>query len=102
MIISPLRAFMATPFTSMLTNSSAIAHSRKVRGICGRDDAAATVVNHVFKFVPIVLHEALHRPRRCIPQRADGMAFDAVGDIDEEIEVLAAGSAAENSLEQTI
>src|SRR5579863_1750874 len=88
MIISPLRAFMATPFTSILTNSSAITRAlqfspRRV------DDTAAAVVDHVFKFVPEVLEEALHGPCRRIPQGADRVPLDAIGDVDEQRELFA-------------
>src|ERR1700733_11479236 len=101
MIISPLRAFMATPFTSMLTNSSAIActlgfDERRV------DDAAATVVNHVFKLVAEVLEEALYRPSRRIAERADRVALDAIGDVEEQIELLAARRAGKHTPQEAV
>src|SRR5580704_3005051 len=102
MIISPLRALMATPFTSMLTKSSAITHFLQLGAARGIDDAAAAMVDHVFEFVPVVLHEALHRPRRGIPKRTDGVALNAIGDIDEKIQVLASGSAAEHAQQQAV
>src|SRR5580658_2688527 len=102
MIISPLRALMATPFTSMLTKSSAITRSLQLGAARCIDDAAAAVVNHVFEFVPVVLQEALHRPRRGIPERADGMALNAIGDIDEKIQVLATRGAAKYAQQQTV
>src|ERR1700730_13585294 len=98
MIISPLRAFMATPFTSMLTNSSAIAHLRRLSARPRRKTAAA-VVDHVFKLVPIVLEEPLPRPCRGIPERADRVPLDAVCNVDEEIQILPPRRAAEHAQE---
>ena len=53
------------------------------------DDAAAAVIDHVFELVPVVLEEALHRPGRRIAERADGVAFDAVGDVEQQVQLLA-------------
>src|SRR5579863_5667630 len=100
MIISPLRAFTGLPLISMLTNSSAM--------LCRPgselflDEAAPAVIDHVFELVPVVLEEALHRPSRCIPERADGVSLDAVGDIDEERQLLAPRLAREHALEQPV
>src|SRR6516165_6517538 len=107
MIISPLRAFIGMPFTSMLTNSSLI------RGRCGAapsgrhlplllDDAASAVVDHVLELVAVVLQEALYRPRRGVPERADGVPLDAVGDIEQEREVLAPPLTGQHPLEHAI
>src|SRR5882672_2249798 len=103
MIIWPLRALSGWPFTSMLTSSSAMA----VR-ISGRsrdavsDHAAALVFDHVFEFVAEVLDGALHGPRRRVAERADRVAFDAVRDIDDEVQVLHAPFACEDSLHHAV
>src|SRR5580692_7658649 len=103
MIISPLRAFTGTPFTSILTNSSAInCDSLRCGQALGFDDAAAAVIDHVFKFVLEVLEEALHRPRRRIAQGADGMALDAIGDIQQQPQILAASLAGENPFQHAV
>ncbi len=47
------------------------------------------MVDHVLELVPEVLQEALHRPRRGIPEAADRMALDAVGHVEQQPEVLA-------------
>ncbi len=54
------------------------------------DDRAALVLDHVLKLVPEMLQEALHRPRGRIAQRADGVALDAIGHIEQQAEILAA------------
>src|ERR1700694_2357515 len=104
MIISPLRAFIATPSTSMLTNSSAILnlHGRCYLRARLLDDALAGVVDHVFELVTVVLQEALHGPRRRIAQRADRMALDAIGDIKKERELLTARVAGKHAPQQAI
>src|SRR5258708_18975706 len=88
MIIWPLRALSGTPLTSILTVSSAMFLSRdgrtaiQVRGaFC---DRATLVHDHVLKFGPKMFQETLHRPRGGIAQRANGMPFDAIGDIHQE------------------
>src|SRR5580700_595555 len=74
MIIWPLRAFSATPLTSILTVSSAIYLSRdgrlavQVRGAL--HDGATFMLYHVLEFGPKVLQETLHGPRRGVAQRA--------------------------------
>src|SRR5665213_3711872 len=89
MMTSPLRAFIGTPFTSMLTNSSLM--RMRSRGLRLRGgDALSTVIDHVLEFMAEVLQEALHRPGRGIAQPADGMALDAVGDIQQQRQILAA------------
>ncbi len=52
------------------------------------DDAATAVLDHVLELVPEVLHEALHRPRGRVAERADGVAFDLVRDVDQHVEVV--------------
>src|SRR5580704_208537 len=88
MIIWPLRAFSATPLTSMLTVSSAIPLSRDGRPavqVSGAlHDGAPLVLDHVLKFGPEMLQEALHRPRRGIAQRTNRMAFDAIRHIEQQ------------------
>src|SRR6185312_1586247 len=100
MIISPLRALTGLPLISTLTNSSAMLC--RPRSELVRDHAAAAVIHHVFELVPEVLEEALHRPGGGIAERADGMALDAVGDIDQERKLLAACLAREYPLEQPV
>ena len=85
MIIWPLRAFSGTPLTSILTRSSLI-----VAPLCRRrrqpfDDRTALMLDHVLKLMPEVLQETLHRPRGRIAQRANGVALDAVGDIEQQV-----------------
>src|SRR5690348_9363472 len=54
----------------------------------GVDNAAATVVDHVFELVAEVLEEALHRPRGGVAERADGVALDAARDVDQQLQVV--------------
>ena len=56
----------------------------------GVDDAASAVIDHVFELVAEMLEEALHRPGRRITQAADRVALDAVGDIEQQVQVLRA------------
>src|SRR5215469_2085478 len=100
MIVSPLRALRGLPLTSTLTNSSAMLC--RPRSKLFLDDAAAAVIDHVLELVPEMLEEALHRPGRRIAERTDGVALDAVGDIDEERELLAPRLAREHALQQSI
>ena len=65
-------------------------------------EAAPAVLDHVFEFVAVVLHEALHRPGRRIAERADGVAFDAVGDVHQHLDVLVAPLARHDPLEHAI
>src|SRR5579883_3392041 len=117
MIISPLRAFIGTPFTSMLTNSSVMPARPRCRariarpGIAQRscrnrslllDDATAAVVDHVFELVGVVLDEALHRPRRRIAERADRVALDVIRDVDEQAEVLAPALPGQDALQHPV
>src|SRR6185312_656361 len=106
MIISPLGAFIGTPFTSMLTKSSLICSCRG-EPRCGAeplclDDAAAAVIDHVFELVAVVLDEALHRPRCSVPERTDRVPFDVVCDIDEHCHVLAAPLTCENAFQHPV
>ena len=55
------------------------------------DDRAALVLDHVFELVPEMLEETLHRPRGRIAERADRVALDAVRDIEQQSQILAAG-----------
>ena len=57
------------------------------------DDRAALVLDHVLKFVPEMLQETLHRPRRRIAQRADRVPLDAIGHIEQQAQILAAALA---------
>src|SRR5579883_1321537 len=100
MIISPLRALTGLPLISTLTNSSAMLC--RSRSELVRDDAAAAVIDHVLEFVPEMLHEALHRPGRRVPERTDGMALDPIRDIDEERQLLTPRLAREHPLQETV
>src|ERR1044071_7783186 len=100
MIISPLRALTRVPLISTLTNSSAML-CRPRSKLVG-DDAAAAVIDHVLELVPEVLEKALYRPGRGIPECADGVALDPVGDVDEERQLLAARLAGEHPLQQPV
>src|ERR1700684_716795 len=88
MIIWPLRAFSATPLTSILTVSSAISFSRDRRPAVqvggALHDGATFMLYHVLEFRPKMLQEALHRPRRGIAQRANCVPFDAIGHIEQQ------------------
>src|SRR5208283_4352668 len=66
------------------------------------DDRTAAVFDHVLKLVPVVLEEALHRPRGRIAQRADRVALDAIGDIHQQPQILAAPLAGEDALQHPI
>src|SRR5579863_4912323 len=100
MIISPLRALKGLPLISTLTNSSAMLCRPRSKLL--RDDAAAAMVDHVLELVPVVLEEALYRPRRRIAERTDGVALDVVGDVDEEGKLLAPCLAGEHPLQQPV
>src|SRR5579863_7751099 len=93
MIISPFFACSGLPFTSMLTRSSAITDTRAASGgLRSRsvaDHAAAAVIDHVFELVAVVLEKALHRPRRGVTEGTDRMPLDAVGDIEQQAELIA-------------
>src|SRR5579862_5551029 len=89
MMASPLRAFIGTPLTSILTSSSLKAPLPSGRPRLRLDYARTAVIDHVFELVAEVLEEALHRPGRGIAEGADGMSFDVVGDIEQHAELLA-------------
>src|ERR1700691_6584256 len=88
MIIWPLRAFSATPLTSILTVSSAIRLSRDGRPavqVSGALHEGATfLLDHVLKLGTKMLQETLHRPRRGIAQRTNGVPFDAIRHIEQQ------------------
>ena len=46
------------------------------------------MVDHVFELVEIVLEETLHRPRGGITERADRVALNFVGYVEQAIEVF--------------
>src|SRR5258707_15516089 len=89
MIIWPLRPVTAMPSTSRLTRSwlmrgSILASSGGApRGVV--DQALAAVVDHVLELVAAGLEEALHRPRRPIPERAERVPLDAGCDIEPKV-----------------
>ena len=47
----------------------------------------------VLELVPVMLDEALHRPRRGVAERADRVPFDLVRDVDQHVDVAACGPA---------
>src|SRR5579871_3239855 len=109
MSMSPFFALTATPSISMLTRSSAM--NAVFRAVCrlGRpraqglgDDAPAAVIDHVLELVPVVLEEALHRPCRRVPEGADGVSLDAVRDIEQQAQLVAARLAGQHPLEQAV
>src|SRR5665213_1516149 len=103
MIISPFLALTATPSISTLTNSSAILSLQRRRlDAALRDDTRARMVDHVFELVAVVLQEALHRPRRRIAERADRVPLDVIGDIEQEIQLIAPGVACEHAAQEAI
>src|SRR5690242_5061752 len=89
MMTSPLRAFTGTPLTSILTSSSLntalLSGSPRLRF----DDALAAVIDHVFELMAEVLEETLHRPGSRIAESANGVSFDAVCHIEQQIQILA-------------
>src|SRR5271155_1642064 len=101
MIMAPLRAFSGCPLTSMLTRSSLMVPSRR-RGRLSFDDRAPFVLDHVLKLVPVVLQEALHGPRRRIPERADRVTLDPVCDIEQKSQVLAPSLTRNDALEHAV
>src|SRR5690348_14699711 len=52
--------------------------------------------------MPVVAQEALHRPRRCLAEGADGVAFDLTGRALEHVQIaqlrLAFGNAREHAI----
>src|SRR5580698_512689 len=106
MIIWPLRAFSATPLTSMLTVSSAIRLSRDGRPAVqvggALHDGAALVLDHVLKFGPKMLQETLYRPRRGIAERAYRVPFDAIGHIEQQAQILASALAGDDAFQHAI
>src|SRR6056297_4166375 len=99
--IWPLRACRGLPSTSMLTRSSlillAVRYGSRGPAIVVLDDAPALVLDHVFEFVAEVFQEALHRPRGGITQRADGVALDLVGHVEEFVQVVCRGPALQHA-----
>src|SRR5512139_3352542 len=98
MIMAPLRALTGTPSTSMLTSSSLIPSCRAA----ARLDDAVAVLDVMLELVPEMSDEALHRPRRRVAERADGVAFDVVGDADEHVDVFFAPLPREDPLQRAV
>src|SRR5688572_23521494 len=67
-----------------------------------RHDAAAAMLDHVLELVPVMLHEALHRPGGGIPKGADGVTLDLVGHIHQHVQIVLAALAGEDSLDEAI
>src|SRR5690606_22162116 len=102
--ISPLRASMGTPFTSILTVSSlmSVMPSASRRDVQVLDDAASAVIDHVLEFVPEVLQEALHRPRGGVAERADRVSLDLVRDVDQHVEIRASAFTVDDSAQHAV
>src|SRR5512139_4339092 len=98
MIIAPLRALTGTPSTSMLTRSSLIPSCRAA----ARLDDAVAVLDVMLELVPEVSDEALHRPRGGVAERADGVPFDLVGDVDEHVDVGHAALPRQDPLQRAV
>src|SRR5512139_3172707 len=98
MIIAPLRALTGTPSTSMLTRSSLIPSCRAA----ARLDDAVAVLDVMLELVPEVSDETLHRPRGRVAERADGVAFDVVGDADQQVHVFHAALAGEDAPQRAV
>src|SRR3990170_2613939 len=77
--ISPLRAAILRPSTSMVTVSCAAPR---------RPRQALAMLDVVLEFTAEILDEAFHRPGRGIAQCANGTPLDVGGDIRQHVEVL--------------
>src|SRR5512141_3026237 len=101
MSIAPLRAFTGTPSTSMLTSSWLMSRSSLgSRRAAARLDEAVGVLGVMFELVPVMADEALHRPRGSVAERADGVALDLVGDVDEHVDIGLPALPRQNPLER--
>src|SRR5215831_17689613 len=107
MTVSPLCACTGTPSTTMLTRSSAMsvsvgARSGRLRSLAVGHEAASAVIDHVFELVTVVLEEALHRPRRGVAERADGVPLDVVRHVEQESELLAPRLPGDDALQHAV
>src|SRR5215213_7523008 len=105
MIISPLCALTGTPFTSMLTRSSLMRWrpclSCRLRSQL-LHDAPSAVIHHVLELMPVMLEETLHRPGGGITESADGVPFDSIGHVQQQIQLVAPRLSRENALQQPV
>jgi len=51
-------------------------------------ERAALLADVLEEFVAVLLREAARRPRRRVPQGADGVPFDLVRDVEQDVEIL--------------
>src|SRR5579863_5918520 len=106
MIIWPLRAFSATPLTSILTVSSAMLLSRDGRPAVqvggALHDGATFVLDHVLELGTEMLQETLHRPRRGIAERANRMPFDSIRHVEQQTQILASALAGDDASQHPI
>src|SRR5215471_17770712 len=101
MIISPFRASTGTPSISMLTRSSAMFSGRPRAERVGHQ-APSAVVDDVLELVAVMLEEALHRPGGGVAEGADGVSLDAIGDVEQQPELLAPRLARQHPLQQPV
>src|SRR5215468_397664 len=76
--------------------------SGRARSLTVGHQTSSAVVDHVFELVPVVLEEALHRPRRGIAEGADGVPFDAIRHIEEQAEFFAPRLTCEHALQHAV
>src|SRR6266481_1959906 len=60
---------------------------------------SAILVAGLFKFAAVILQERLDRPRGGFAERADRLAVDVVGDLEQQIDVLRSAVACLDTME---
>src|SRR5580765_5305677 len=70
--------------------------------VAARLHGAALVVDVVLEFLAEHFHERARGHRRGISQRADGAALDVVGEVEQEVEVLAPPGAVLDAVEYPV
>src|SRR5882724_440041 len=88
--VAPFLTSVSLPSMVSLGTSGGLSLAKRRRGRIPRlGHHAALVVDVVLEFAAEMLDEALHRQRGGVAERADGASGDVVGDVDQQIEVLA-------------
>src|SRR5689334_12186288 len=88
--VAPFGTSVSLPSIVTLGMSGRLPLREAGRGrVAGLGRQAALVIDVVLELGAEVLDETLHRQRRRVAERADGAPGDVVGDVDEEVEVLA-------------